>query len=61
MPTVEEYIQLVRDYVRQLPPTMLLERFVSSSPAELLLAPKWGLKNHEFMDLLRKSLSTSWT
>ena len=59
MPTVEEYIQLVRDYVRQLPPTMLLERFVSSSPAELLLAPKWGLKNHEFMDLLRKSLSDS--
>ena len=57
MPTIEEYIQLVSDYIRLLPPTILLERFVSSSPAHLLVAPKWGLKNHEFSDLLRKTLS----
>ena len=57
MPTVEEYIQVVSDYIRLLPPTILLERFVSSSPAHLLVAPKWGLKNHEFSDLLRKTLS----
>lgn len=54
MPDVEEYVQLVRDYVSQLPSTILLERFVSSSPADFLIAPKWGLKNHEFMDLYRK-------
>ena len=54
MPDVEEYITLVKDYVAQLPATILLERFVSSSPAHLLIAPKWGLKNHEFTDLLRK-------
>ena len=54
MPTVEEYIQLVSDYIAQLPPSILLERFVSSSPADLLIAPKWGLKNHEFMDLFKK-------
>ena len=27
---------------------MVLERFVSQSPKELLVAPKWGLKNYEF-------------
>lgn len=54
MPTVEEYLQLVRDYVSQLPPRIILERFVSSSPKELLLAPSWGLKNHEFTNLIRK-------
>lgn len=54
MPDVEEYITLVKDYVAQLPTTILLERFVSSSPSHLLIAPKWGLKNHEFTDLLRK-------
>lgn len=54
MPTVEEYIQLVSDYIAELPPSILLERFVSSSPADLLIAPKWGLKNHEFMDLFKK-------
>ena len=54
MPTVEEYIQLVSDYIAELPPSILLERFVSSSPADLLIAPRWGLKNHEFMDLFKK-------
>lgn len=57
VPTVWEYVQLVKDYIKELPSTILLERFVSSSPADLLIAPKWGLKNHEFIDLLRKSLS----
>ena len=54
IPTVEEYIQFVSDYIAELPPSILLERFVSSSPADLLIAPKWGLKNHEFMDLFKK-------
>ena len=54
MPTVEEYIQFVSDYIAELPPSILLERFVSSSPADLLIAPKWGLKNHEFMDMFKK-------
>jgi len=54
MPTVDDYLQLVKDYIAQLPSTILLERFVSSSPKELLVAPKWGLKNYEFANLLRK-------
>lgn len=54
MPTVEEYIQLVRDYVAFIPRHILLERFVSSSPKELLIAPSWGLKNYEFANLLRR-------
>lgn len=50
--TVEEYIRLVSDYIRRLRPSLVLERFVSQSPKELLIAPRWGLKNHEFTDLL---------
>ncbi len=46
--TAEEYIDLVIDYVEHLRPDLVLERFVSQSPKELLLAPDWGLKNHEF-------------
>lgn len=49
---VEEYIRLVSDYIRRLRPSLVLERFVSQSPKELLIAPRWGLKNHEFTDLL---------
>jgi len=54
MPTVEEYIDLVLEYITHLPSTLILERFVSSSPASLLIAPKWGLKNYEFAALVEK-------
>ena len=66
MPTVEEYIDLVIDYMtafaqsrrKALPalPPCVCERFVSSSPASLRLAPQWGLKPHEFSVLLQKRL-----
>ena len=54
--TVEEYIQLVTEYIRKLRPTLVLERFISQSPANLLVAPQWGLKNHEFTNLLNNHL-----
>ena len=46
--TADEYISLVLDYISCLPDTLVLERFVSQSPKHLLIAPDWGLKNHEF-------------
>ena len=54
MPTVEEYIDLVLEYISHLPRELILERFVSSSPASLLIAPRWGLKNYEFANLVNK-------
>lgn len=52
--TAEEYIDLVLDYIQYLPEDLVLERFVSQSPKNLLIAPDWGLKNHEFTDKVRK-------
>jgi radical SAM protein (TIGR01212 family) len=46
--TIEEYVDLVIDFVERLNPSIVIERFVSQSPGELLIAPAWGLKNHEF-------------
>lgn len=40
--SVDEYIDLVIDYVEHLRPDLILERFVSQSPKELLIAPDWG-------------------
>ena len=54
--SVEEYVDLVVRYIRLLRKDLVLERFVSQSPADLLIAPKWGLKNHEFTALVRKRL-----
>lgn len=50
--TVNEYIQLIAEYIQRLRPDLILERFVSQSPKELLIAPHWGLKNYEFTNLL---------
>ena len=35
---------------------MVIERFVSQSPKELLIAPDWGLKNFEFTAKINKRL-----
>lgn len=45
---VDEYIDLVIDFLERLTPSIIVERFVSQSPKELLIAPDWGLKNFEF-------------
>lgn len=53
---VDEYIALVIDYVQHLRPDMVLERFISQSPKELIVAPDWGLKNHEFTFRVQKRM-----
>ena len=54
--SVEEYIQLIARYIQHLRPSLVLARFVSQSPASMLIAPKWGLKNYEFTNLLHNYL-----
>lgn len=54
--TAEEYIGLVIDYVEHLRKDIVLERFISQSPKELLIAPDWGLKNYEFTERLKKRM-----
>lgn len=55
-PSVEEYIELCCDIVERLRDDIAIERFVSQSPAELLIEPHWGLKNYQFAALLQKAL-----
>lgn len=51
--TAEEYIDLAIDYIERLRADIVLERFVSQSPKELLIAPDWGLKNYEFTEKVK--------
>lgn len=48
IPDIDTYIDLAIDFTELLRPDIVIERFVSQSPAELLIAPHWGVKNHEF-------------
>lgn len=50
---LEDYIETVIDYIERLRPGIVLERFASQSPKELLIAPDWGLKNHELVDKIK--------
>lgn len=53
---VDEYINLMIRYIQHLREDLILERFVSQSPSDLLIAPKWGLKNYEFTNILTKKM-----
>lgn len=54
--SVDEYIDLVIDYVEHLRPDLILERFVSQSPKELLIAPDWGRRIYEFTARVQKRM-----
>ncbi|MDX5584555.1 MAG: TIGR01212 family radical SAM protein [Aureibaculum sp.] len=55
--SVEEYIDLITDFVALLRPDIIIERFISQCPAHLLIAPKWnGLKNFEIVAKIDKKL-----
>lgn len=55
--SADEYIDLVIDFVERLRPDIVLERFVSQSPSSLLAVQGWGLKNHEFVDKVRRRMN----
>ena len=45
---VEQYLDLCCKIVRRINPRIAIERFTSQSPAELLIYPRWGMKNYQF-------------
>lgn len=46
---VEEYIAMVAEFIGLLRPDIIIERFISEAPINMLIAPKWGLKNFEMV------------
>ena len=54
--TPEEYVRLLTAYIQRLRPDIVLDRFTAQAPANMILAPHWGLKNHEFADMLDKHM-----
>lgn len=56
--TPESYADLCADIVAILRPDIAIDRFVASAPAQLLVAPRWGLKNYQFTTLLHRALAS---
>lgn len=56
----ERYLALCADIVKMVNerrPDVAIERFVAQAPPDMVVAPKWGLKNYQFVNLLKKKLS----
>ena len=60
--TLDEYLDLVINFLEILNPKIIVERFFSESPEHLLIAPKYGLKNFELVHKIEKRLqeNDSW-
>ncbi|MDE6650055.1 MAG: TIGR01212 family radical SAM protein [Muribaculaceae bacterium] len=54
--TLEDYLKLCIRIVDIVPAHICIERFLASSPPEMVVAPKWGLKNYQFTNLLNNRL-----
>lgn len=53
----DQYADLVVRFLERLSPDIYIQRFVSSAPASMVIAPKWDLKNHIFVSKVDKLLS----
>lgn len=50
------YIDLLINFIERLKSDIVIERFISESPKDKLIAPKWGLKNFEFVSKLEREM-----
>jgi radical SAM protein (TIGR01212 family) len=54
----EDYIDFITDFIGNLRPDIIIERFISETPQNLLIAPKWNnLKNFEVVAKIDKKLT----
>ena len=60
--SVKNYLQFISKFIDQLRPDIIIERFISEAPKDLLIAPVWGLKNFEIVAKIDKYLleQNSW-
>ena len=60
--TLNDYIATVVRFLEHLSPDIVVERFVSVSPAEKVIAPRWNrMKNFEIVALIDKELERQET
>ncbi len=54
--SLEDYLDLCIKIVKEAPRHICIERFLASSPPDMVIAPKWGLKNYQFTNILLNKL-----
>lgn len=59
LPTLEEYVALVRDCVKVLPEDMVVHRMTGDGPKWMLLAPQWSGDKKRVLNALNRALERS--
>ena len=59
LPTLEEYVALVRDCVKVLPEDMVVHRMTGDGPKRMLLAPQWSGDKKRVLNALNRVLERS--
>lgn len=55
--TYEQYLELCEKIVHRVPRHIAIDRFLSTAPPEMVVMPKWCVKNYVFTDMLLKRLA----
>lgn len=55
--SADEYANFCVDFLEHLAPHIVVERFISQAPREMVIAPFWNIKNFEFVHLVEKLLT----
>lgn len=53
---IENYIDFCVEFANQLRPDIVIERFISQAPRDLVIAPFWNIKNYEFVHKLEQRM-----
>lgn len=52
----ESYLDLCVEINKIVPESIVIERFLAQSPPEMVISPKWNMKNYQFANLLHSRL-----
>ena len=59
LPSLEQYAELVTDFLERLNPDICIERLFATAPADQLIAPVWGKSKAEIMRYIERSIRRS--
>lgn len=57
--TPENYARLCLKIISRVPASIAIDRFVAQAPSDMVVAPKWGMKNYQFAQMLENMLKAS--
>lgn len=54
--SVDDYLKICVEAIKRIPKGIAVERFLASAPPDMVISPKWGLKNYQFTNKLHNLL-----